>query len=300
MRAEKNRVGRCFWRVNHVKSGGMGSVWRGWDEELKRWVALKFLKEMGDERARAYFGREAELAAGLDHPNIAKVFEVGEHEGTPFIAIQFIDGVTLGEAKLGTEQKLSAVRAVAEAVRYAHGKGVIHRDLKPGNVMVDREGRVYVMDFGLAKQTDMGDGSLTGLGAVLGTPSYMAPEQAKGKADEQSDVYGIGAILYELTTGRPPFTGENTGQVLEQVLIGEVVWPRRLSPSVPVEVEAIILHALEKERKRRYASAGQFLEDLEAYLQKNPLKYARRATWSYVWGKRIRKQPMLGEPLRLP
>jgi len=289
MRDPKNRIGRCFWRVRHVKSGGMGAVWRGWDEELKRWVALKFLKAIGDETARAYFRREAQLAAGLDHPNIAKVYEVGEHEGLPYIAMQFIKGETLGEAKLSLEKKVEAIAAVAEGVRHAHEKGVIHRDLKPGNVMVDRDGRVTVMDFGLAKES-AADVSGT---AVLGTPSYMAPEQARGKADRQSDVYGIGAILYELITGRPPYTGENSGEILEQVLTRELVWPRRLSPTIPADLEAIVLHALEKDKQRRYETPGQLIEDLDAYRRHHPLKHARRPTLGYVLGKRIRRQPLL-------
>lgn len=284
------KVGR-YWMVNHLKSGGMGMVFRAWDGELRRWVALKFLKQSGDDTARAYFRREAELAAGLDHPNIAKMYEIGEHRDAPFIAMQFVDGSTLSGRGRKLADNLQAARSIAEAVAFAHSKGVIHRDLKPANVMVDSGGRVYVMDFGLAKQLDQP--GLSKSSVVVGTPNYMAPEQALGKAEPRSDVYGIGAILFELLTDRPPFTGESTGQVLMRVIREEPIWPRKLNPDIPRDVEAIVLHALEKDPKRRYEDPRQMIEDIDAFLAHEPLRHARRPTWSYVVGRKIRKQPLL-------
>ncbi|MBI2900489.1 MAG: protein kinase [Planctomycetes bacterium] len=292
MKDPANRVGR-YWRTSRLGSGGMGLVFRGWDEPLGRWVALKFLKQIGDEQARAYFRREAHLAASLEHPNIAKIYEVGEEEGQPYIAMQYVDGTTHSGAKLKLEEMLEAVKRIAEAVGYAHGKNVIHRDLKPANVMMDGAKRVFVMDFGLAKETHVDGESLTGTNVVVGTPNYMAPEQARARATAQSDVYSIGAILYELTTGRPPFVGETTADVLTQVVAAEPVWPRKLSPAIPPDLEAIVLKALEKDAKRRYGSAGDLLEDLGAFAQHEPLKHAKRPTTAYVLGKKIRKQPLL-------
>ncbi|MBI2900699.1 MAG: protein kinase [Planctomycetes bacterium] len=292
MKDPANRVGR-YWRVAPLGSGGMGLVYRGWEPELRQWVALKFLKQIGDEQARAFFRREAQLAAALDHPNIAKIYEIGEQDGSPFIAMQFVDGETLSKAKLKTEEKLRAVAKIAEAVRCAHERKVIHRDLKPTNVMLDRNGQVFVMDFGLAKETSVEGETLTGTNVVVGTPNYMAPEQARGKATAQSDVYSIGAILYELFTGRPPFAGESSADVLTQVVTADLVWPRRLAPATPPDVEAVIIRALEKDQKRRYVDAAQMIEDLDACLNGNPLRHARRPTFAYVLGKKIRKQPLL-------
>ncbi len=305
------QVGRRYCKVNFLKEGGMGLVFRGWDRDLHRWVALKFLKQIGDETARAYFRREAQLAAGLDHPNIAKIYEIGEHDGRPFIAMQYVDGETLATARerLRMDQKVEAVLATAQAVAYAHERGVIHRDLKPANVMIEGTGvrgqgygapspliadpfQVYVMDFGLAKETTVPDSSLTGTNVVVGTPSYLAPEQARGKADAQSDVYSLGATFYELATGRPPFVGETSSDVLAQVLTKEVIWPGKLSPHLSEDAEAVILHAMEKEKKRRYIDARELVEDLESLRRRNPLRHARRPTLAYVLGLKVRKQPL--------
>ncbi len=293
MKDSSRRAGR-YWLAAKLGSGGMGVVYRAWDESLKRWVALKFLKQLGDDTARAYFRREAELAAALEHPHIAKIHEIGEHEGAPFIAMQLIEGDPLARAQkeMTLERKLATVRSIAEAVSFAHGKGIIHRDLKPANVMVDAAGRITVMDFGLAKRTEVGGESVTGTNQVLGTPSYMAPEQARGRATAQSDLYSIGATLYEMVTGRPPFVGESSADVLLQVVAGDPIWPRALAPGTPEDVEAIILKCLEKDLSRRYSDGGALLEDLEALAQGQPLRHARRRTWSYVLGKRIRRQPV--------
>ncbi len=291
MKKPANRVGR-YWRANRIGGGGMGVVYRGWDEPLGRWVALKFLKSVGDEQTLSLFRREAHVAASLDHPHIAKIYEIGEHEGLPFIAMQLVEGSTLVRADLRFEEKLEVAAKLAEAVFYAHSKKVIHRDLKPANVMRDATGHVFVMDFGLAKETKAEGESLLGTTAIVGTPNYMAPEQARGKATPQSDVYGVGAILYELVTGRAPFVGETTADVLSQVVAGELLWPRSLVPGLPEDLEAILLKALEKEPSRRYSGAKELIEDLAAFRQREPLRHARRPTLAYVLGKRIRKRPL--------
>jgi len=281
--------------ATHLGTGGMGTVVKAYDTKLHRWVALKFMKAAGSETARRYFEREAQLAAGLSHPNICGIYEIGDHDGQPFIAMQYVEGETLHVARrrMTVPDLVRAAEKIGEAVRFAHERKIIHRDLKPSNVMIDKSGQVFVMDFGLAKEQSVEGESLSGSNVLVGTPGYMAPEQAKGKADEQSDVYGLGAILYELVTGRPPFTGESTADILMQVVGQDVVWPRKLNPGLAPDIEAIILRSLEKEKHRRYASVGQFLEDVGAFQQQNPLKHARTPTFGYVLARRIRKQPLL-------
>jgi len=213
-----NRIGR-YVRVRKLGTGGMGEVWKAWDTELGRWIALKMLR-VQDEEQTVRFRREAQTAARLVHPNIAAIYEAGEN----YIAMQLVDGSTLAAHPRTDRRKLAdLVRHAALAVHYAHSQGVIHRDLKPANVMIDRAGAVFVLDFGLAKRTRLDDQTV-GASGVVGTPSYMAPEQARGQATAQSDVYGIGAILYELVTGRPPFTGGSATEVLLQVMTAEPIW----------------------------------------------------------------------------
>ncbi len=284
------RVGR-YLRLDPLGAGGMGSVYRGWDLDLRRWVALKFLKQVGDESARAYFRREALLAASLDHPHIAKVYEVGEHEGVPFIAMQFVDGETLASraSRMRLPEKLAVVRRVSEAIAYAHERGIIHRDLKPSNILIDKSGHAFVTDFGLAKEASLDGQSLGGSNAVLGTPQYMAPEQARGKADSQSDVYGLGAVLYDLTTGLPPFTGETPAEVMMKLLTTDPIWPRKVVRDLPEDVEAVILKALERDKTQRYADARQLLDDLDAIEHGEPLRHARRPTLTYWLSKKVRR-----------
>lgn len=282
-----------YVRVWMLGRGGMGQVWKAWDTKLRRWAALKQMHEP-EGPAREIFEREARMAAGLEHPNIAKVYEVGEHGGAPYIAMQYVDGDTLeaARARLRLEDKIRAVREAGAALRHAHAQGVIHRDVKPANVMVDRADRVYLMDFGLAKRTTV-DRPAAGSMFVLGTPSYMSPEQARGQADARSDVYGLAATLYSLVTGRPPFQGETAAEILLQVTTQDPVWPSRLCPGLSPDLEAIVLKGLEKNPRRRYADVAQFLEDLDAFARHEPLRHARRPSFGYVLGKRIRKHPLL-------
>ncbi|MBI2901048.1 MAG: PQQ-binding-like beta-propeller repeat protein [Planctomycetes bacterium] len=286
------RIGK-YVNVNPLGSGGMGVVFRAYDTRLHRWVALKFLKSIGDDTARAYFEREARIAAALNHPNIAAIHEVGEHESAPYIAMQLIDGENLFAARkrMSRPAVVRALREAAEAVDYAHRQGIVHRDLKPNNLMLDREGRVFVMDFGLSKQTEVDGRSagLSGSNVILGTPAYMAPEQARGdlkSVDPQSDVYSLGATLYEMLTGVAPFASESPAQILLQVLNSEPLAPRRLVRDLPRDLETIVLKCLEKEKSRRYASAGEFAQDLTRF-ERGEAILAHPPSMAYRMRKRL-------------
>ncbi|MBI2899546.1 MAG: protein kinase [Planctomycetes bacterium] len=286
-----------------IARGGMGIVYEAEDSELRRRVALKTLRDdEADADLIERLRREATIAAQYTHPNIDAIHEDGTNPNdagrpTTFIAMDYVEGRTLADLiREGTTKRkelIQKLESVARAVAYAHSKGVIHRDLKPPNVMLDRQGQVYVMDFGLAKETSVEGETLTRTRVVVGTPNYMAPEQARGKAEIRSDLYGLGAILYELFTGRPPFVGDSSTEVLMQVVTADLVWPRRLAPGVPADVEAVIIKALEKDLRRRYASAEEMIEDIEALRAREPLRHARRPTFSYVLAAKIRKQPLL-------
>jgi tetratricopeptide (TPR) repeat protein/predicted Ser/Thr protein kinase len=264
--------------LQELGAGGMGVVFKAWQTDLRRIVALKFIRGVESQQDRERFFREAQLAATLSHPGIAPIYESGAHDGKHFFAMQYVEGRTFDHAlaarpKPALRTSVELLARVAEAVGYAHEHGIIHRDLKPSNVMVDPRGRAYVMDFGLAKSVRTGS-SLTGSGFAVGTPSYMSPEQARGKAaliGPRSDVYALGAVLYEIAAGRPPFVGDDAAQVLMDVVHAEPVPPRRLDPAVPVELETVALKALEKDPARRYASAEDFAADLRRWLDGEPV-----------------------------
>jgi tetratricopeptide (TPR) repeat protein len=266
-----NNLGK-YVKADRLGAGGMGEVWRGWDRELRRWVALKFL-HYEDPGQLARFRREAQTAAALNHPHIASVYEVGESKGRPFIAMQYIAGLTLDAVPRNDPRVLvGLVRDAALAIHYAHEKGVIHRDLKPANLMVESGGgkpRIYVMDFGLAKPTAV-DSSLSLSGQVLGTPAYMAPEQALGESlrvGARSDVYALGATLYELFADRPPFQETEVYALLRKVVDEDPVLLRSRNPRVDRDLETIVMKCLEKDPDRRYASADELAQDLARWLE---------------------------------
>jgi len=292
-----NQFGQ-YVKLRILGKGGFGTVWLAWDTKLRRRLALKILKgQESDELAR--FKREATLAAGLSHPNIAAVYEVGQvgpstgsGQAEHFIALQYIEGDTLAKVRLNPVEALGAIRDAARAVVYAHSKGVIHRDIKPANTMRDLEGWVYVLDFGLAKSLDK-ESSLSLTGDILGTPAYMSPEQASGnRVEELSDVYSLGATLYELVTGQPPFVGKTALEVVRQVVDQEPIRPRRLNPRLEHDIETIIGKAMEKEPARRYESAAALADDIDRKLAGEPI-LAHRPSVFYWLRKRIAKRKAL-------
>jgi WD40 repeat protein len=275
-------VGRIgdYELLEEIAHGGVGAVYKARQMSLGRVVALKLLLagHFADPKARQRFRAEAEATARLRHPNVVTVFEVGEYEGQPFLAMEFIEGGTL--ASLVRDQPLPSLRAaaclarVARAIAHAHSQGIIHRDLKPSNVLLDRLDEPRVTDFGLAKQLGA-DTELTLTGQVLGSPSFMAPEQAAGRQDAigpATDIYALGAILYQLVTGRPPFQGDSAATVIRQVQESEPIFVRRLNPGVPLDLETVILKCLEKEPTRRYRRADELADELERFVRGEPVR----------------------------
>ncbi len=251
--------------LEEIARGGMGVVYKARQRSLNRTVAVKMilaghLASLADHER---FHAEAEAAANLDHPGIVPVFQVGEHEGQHFYSMGFVDGQTLTErlaqGPVAPREAALLARDVAEAVQYAHSQGVVHRDLKPGNILLDRAGRPRVADFGLAKRV-ASETHLTMTGQVLGTPSFMPPEQARGQTDEigpSADIYALGAVLYAMLTGRPPFQAATSLDTLNQVLTRDPVPPRQLNAQVPPDLETIVLKCLEKSPARRYRSGQE-------------------------------------------
>jgi formylglycine-generating enzyme required for sulfatase activity/predicted Ser/Thr protein kinase len=273
--SQRYRVGEILGR------GGMSVVYRAYDEVLGRAVALKFLDE-GDPVSTHRFLREARAQAKVEHPHICRIYEVGEIDGRPFIAMQLIAGGALGAtgADMSLEQKVRVLREVAEAVHVAHEAGLVHRDLKPDNILVERDDsggwHPYVMDFGVARETSVSDLTLTG--QLVGTPLYMAPEQALGRkaeVDRRTDVYALGATFYELLAQAPPFSGETVADVLLQVVEREPTPLRRRNPRVPLDLETIAMRCLRKDPAERYPTAQALAEDLGRYLDGKPLRAQR-------------------------
>jgi len=259
--------------------GGMGVVFRARQISLNRPVALKMILagQLADDTDVKRFYTEAEAAANLDHPGIVPIYEVGQHEGQHYFSMGYVEGQSLAqrlaERPLPPREAAALLIKVAEAIEYAHSRGVIHRDLKPGNILLDRNGHPRVTDFGLAKKLEA-DSGLTGSGQIMGTPSYMPPEQAggnRGAVGPAADVYALGATLYALVTGRPPFQAATAMDTVLQVLGEEPVPPRRLNPALDRDVETICLKCLEKEPGKRYASAAALAAELNRFLAGEPI-----------------------------
>jgi serine/threonine-protein kinase len=260
--------------------GGVGVVYRAWQPRLQRAVALKMLLAgpFAQVHERERFLREVEAVAGLRHPNIVPLYDAGEADGRPYFTMELVEGGSLAQKIAGVPQPAAQaaalVAAVADAVQVAHQNGIIHRDLKPHNILLTSDGTPKVTDFGLARRLENG-GALTVSGAVMGTPSYMAPEQARGKNDTvgpATDVYALGVVLYELLTGRPPFQAETPTATLQQVLADDPVPPRQLNRRVPRDLETICLKCLHKEPARRYHSAAALAEDLRRQAAGEPIR----------------------------
>lgn len=264
--------------IEEIGRGGMGIIYRALQISLNRLVALKMIQGVGwtDEQSLRRFRAEAEAVASLDHPNIIPIHEVGEFEGVPYFTMKLVEGGSLA-ANLGkfsnAQRCAELIIRIAQAIHYAHTRGVLHRDLKPGNVLLDHEGAPYVTDFGLAKRFD-DDGQFTRTDALMGTPAYMAPEQAEapdGELSTATDVYSLGAIFYQLLTGRAPFAEKTPLETMKAVVEREPPLPRSLCPDVPRDLETICLKCLAKDPKRRYPSALELAEDLERWRLGKPI-----------------------------
>jgi serine/threonine-protein kinase len=278
--ADTPRVFGQYEILERIGQGGMGVVYKARQRDLKRVVALKLMLSgpLASAAEVKRFRAEATAAATLQHPNVVAIHEVGELEGRHFFSMDYVDGKSLSDVVRRTP--LPAVRAaryvksIAVAVQYAHERGILHRDLKPHNVLIDLNDQPRITDFGLAKQIEV-DSDLTVSGAVLGTPSYMPPEQAAGRRREigpASDVYSLGAILYDAITGRPPFRAETPIDTLRQVLDAEPAAPRLLNRKVPRDLETICLKCLAKEKHQRYATARDLAQDLDRFLKHEPIR----------------------------
>ena len=265
-RKQKAESRNCFGDyelLEEIARGGMGVVYRARQKSLNRTVALKMMLsgQFAQPEFVQRFRAEAEAIAQLQHPNIVAIHEVGEHAGQPFFSMDFVGGRTLAEivheGPLPVKRAATYLKVIAEAVHYAHQHGILHRDLKPSNVLIDSSDQPRITDFGLAKRLTA-DSELTLTGQVLGSPNYLSPEQAAGRqaaVGPASDVYALGAMLYHLVSGRPPFQADALTTLLRQVMETEPVALRLLNASIPRDLETICLKCLEKEPSRRYASA---------------------------------------------
>ena len=280
--------------------GGMGVVYKARQTDLDRIVALKMIlsSQFASEEEVRRFYAEARAAGSLQHPNIIAIHEVGEIHGQHYFAMDYVAGRNLAEilrdGPIDVDRAAEFMQTVARAVDFLHEHKIVHRDLKPANILVDESGIPHLTDFGLAKLFDS-DSHQTRSGTIIGTPSYMSPEQASGRISEispRSDVYSLGTILYELLTGRPPFREDNPLDTLVQVLEGEATLPARINRRVPRELELICMRCLEKEPNDRYQTAADLADDLDRFLKREPVA-ARPSGWIHKLRRWTRREPAL-------
>jgi serine/threonine protein kinase/Tfp pilus assembly protein PilF len=284
--------------LKEIGRGGQGVVYLARQKSLNRTVALKFLR-LGHCTSRAdlkRFRREAQAAASLDHPGIVPIYEVGESEGSCYFSMKFVEGGQLDEivnrAPMSIRKAAELIAKLARIVHYAHEHGILHRDIKPGNILLDQNGEPHLTDFGLARLVES-ESTVTRTREVMGTPSYMAPEQAMGnnaQLTNATDVYGLGTVLYQLLTGRPPFSGQTTYEIIRLLLHTEPRAPRLLNPKIDRDLCTICLKCLEKDPQRRYSSALALAEDLEHWLKREPI-HAKRSGFFTHARKWVRRNP---------
>jgi tetratricopeptide (TPR) repeat protein len=284
--------------IEFAGEGAVGTVYRAVDPRLRRVIALKLLKIAEPSLWRRFIS-EARAQARIQHEHVCRVYEAGQADGEPYIVMQFIDGEPLSKMRdqLTLEQQVKLLAEVSLAVHEAHRLGMIHRDLKPGNILVEQRAdgtwKPYVVDFGLARQVE--DHGQTQTGDVLGTPAYMPPEQANGdvrELDRRSDVYSLGATLYDVIAGRPPFVSDHSWKLLLMVALEDAPPLRQAKPGAPRDVETIVMKCLEREPARRYDSARALAEDLQRYLDGEPIQ-AKQASWGYILWKKAQKHRLL-------
>ncbi len=273
--------------LEELGRGGMGVVFKATAQELNRFVALKMILsgELASPDAGARFLKEAEAVARLQHPQVVQIFRIGDYKGRPYLEMEYVDGGSLAERLDGRPWRpfkaAALVESLALAVHHAHVRGIVHRDLKPANILLTGDGIPKVTDFGLAKSLGA-DFGLTRTDSIIGSPSYMAPEQAGGMVrtiGPATDVYSLGAILYELVTGRPPFRAATVLDTLDQVRSAEAACPSRIQPGLPIDLDTIVLKCLEKDPARRYSSALELAAELRRFARVNPYGPARSGLW---------------------
>ena len=284
--------------LEEIGRGGQGVVYRARQKSLNRTVALKVigLGQWSSTPHLRRFRRDAEAAASLEHPQIVPIYEIGERDGSCYFSMKFVEGGQLDEVvkrePMSTQRAAELLVKIARTVQFAHEHGILHRDIKPGNILLDRHGEPHLTDFGLARLIEQ-ESTVTNSLDVLGTPSYMAPEQAAGRAKELTaavDVYSLGAVFYQMLTGEPPFAGGTTYETIRMVLESEPRNPRVRNPKVDVDLATICLKCLEKDPPRRYATALALAEDLERWLRHEPIQ-ARPTNVFRRAGKWVRRNP---------